>query len=224
LSKLKYFFILIFLSSCAHLTKESADKKDAPALDIQEFKAELVQIIRSELRQEVLEEWKKDANSAFPLATEGEVADSSQVKANIIANKKIVIGRIEWVNIGADNIKLKARVDTGAKTCSMHAENIREEVINGDVYVRFDTYNEQNEKITLLRPVISQQKVKNTSGESSNRYVVREKIQLGGKHYTVNVNLNDRSRLQYNFLMGRNLLIGKYIVDVSQSFILGREK
>ncbi|MBL4896421.1 MAG: ATP-dependent zinc protease, partial [Erythrobacter sp.] len=55
----------------------------------------------------------------------------NQIKAKKSAVEKIVLGRIEWITIGAKNMRLKARVDTGAQTSSLHAENVVEKTIDG---------------------------------------------------------------------------------------------
>jgi len=147
---------------------------------------------------------------------------SAQEKASRSAKQKIILGRIEWVRVGDANIPMQARVDTGAKTTSIHATNIKEEMINGVTHVRFDTYDDEGNIHTLLRPILSQQKVISTSGKTNRRYVIREKILIGGTIYDISVNLHNRGKLKYNFLIGRNLLIGRFIVDVSLSYVFGR--
>jgi hypothetical protein len=75
--------------------------------------------------------------------------------------------------------------------------------------------------IELTRKVDTTQKVSNTAGFVSKRYVVREKIKMGKIEREILLNLNDRSRMDYKFLVGRNLLLGRFVVDVARSHVLG---
>jgi len=134
---------------------------------------------------------------------------------------KVTIGRIEWAELPDLKLKYKARIDTGAKTTSLHAVNIEEVQQNGELYVKFQTVDPEGKVIELIRKVDTTQKVSNTSGFVSKRYVVKEKIKMGTIEREVLINLNDRSRMDYKFLVGRNLLLGRFIVDVARSHVLG---
>ena len=145
-----------------------------------------------------------------------------QRKAKLSLKNKTVIGRIESIELDNTGFELKARIDTGAKTCSLHAENIVEKEVDGKTYIQFFSENTESQKQSFYKEVIRKQKVKSSNGEVTNRYVVKMAIKLGGRIHEVNVNLNDREDLRYNFLVGRNLLMGEYVVDVSQTRLLGK--
>lgn len=138
-----------------------------------------------------------------------------------LLKEKVLIGRIEWVELPDLKIKHKARIDTGAKTTSMHAVNIEEIEQRGEKYVKFQTVDSEGKTIDMVRKVDSTQKVSNTAGFISTRYVIKEKIKMGTIEREVSVNLNDRSKMDYKFLVGRNLLLGRFIVDVARSHVLG---
>jgi ribosomal protein S6--L-glutamate ligase len=138
-----------------------------------------------------------------------------------LLKEKVLIGRIEWVSLPELRIKHKARIDTGAKTTSMHAVNIEEVEQRGELFVKFQTVDSEGKTIEAVRKVESTQKVSNTAGFVSKRYVIKEKIKLGNIEREVNINLNDRSKMDYKFLVGRNLLLGRFIVDVARSHVLG---
>ena len=138
--------------------------------------------------------------------------------------KKIVVGRVEWISSSAPEIAFRARIDTGAQSCSVHADNIVEKEIDGDRYVEFTTLDEKAEPHTFLKKVVKMTNVKGTSGVSEKRYVVKMQLTFGQRSLAVNVNLNNRRTLKHRFLVGRNLLLGDYIVDVSQSRLLGDKK
>lgn len=138
-----------------------------------------------------------------------------------LLKEKVLIGRVEWVELPDIKVKLKARIDTGAKTTSLHAVNIEEVEQRGELFVKFQTVDTEGKPIDLLRKVESTQKVSNTSGFITKRYVIKEKVKMGKIEKEVSVNLNDRSSMDYKFLVGRNLLLGRFIVDVARSHVLG---
>lgn len=204
------YFIFFILFGCASFDKskvvieqQNKDFQETLKSDNLQFKKELRTLIKEEFD-------KKDAVKIV----EQKITDKE-------LSKKTIIGRIEWVSIDYKKMKIKARVDTGAQTCSLHAENITEKEIDGKKYVQFESVDEYGKRFVYLKEVIKSQRVKSSNGQVSKRYVVKLLVTLGKKEMEVNVNLNDRVDLNYNFLIGRNLLMGRYIVDVSQSRLLG---
>jgi hypothetical protein len=138
-----------------------------------------------------------------------------------LLKEKVLIGRIEWVSMPELKIKHRARIDTGAKTTSMHAINIEEVEQRGELFVKFQTIDSEGKTVEVVRKVDTTQKVSNTAGLVSKRYVIKEKIKIGSIEREVNINLNDRTKMDYKFLVGRNLLLGRFIVDVARSHVLG---
>lgn len=145
---------------------------------------------------------------------------SSPAYAQLL-KEKVLIGRVEWVNLPDIKIKLKARIDSGAKTTSMHAVNIEEVEQRGENFVKFQTVDADGKVVELVRKIGTTQRVSNTSGFVSRRYVIKEKIKMGNIEREVLINLNDRSKMEYKFLVGRNVLLGRFIVDVARSHVLG---
>ncbi len=133
---------------------------------------------------------------------------------------KTVIGRVEWVTIPRFNLRLEARIDTGARNCSLHAFNEKEIKAGGERYVEFSTLDAKNRAIRLKAKVVKMKTVRSTSGETRRRFVIRETVRLGNTERTLFITLNDRTHLEYRFLAGRSLLRGSYLVDVSRSHLL----
>jgi hypothetical protein len=145
---------------------------------------------------------------------------SSPVYGQLL-KEKVLIGRVEWVTLTDIKIKLKGRIDSGAKTTSMHAVNIEEVEQRGERFVKFQTLDSDGKVVELVRKIGTTQRVSNTSGFVSRRYVIKEKIKMGNIEREVLINLNDRSKMEYKFLVGRNVLLGRFIVDVARSHVLG---
>ncbi len=135
---------------------------------------------------------------------------------------KTTIGRVEWVRLPQFNLKLEARIDTGARNCSLHSFNEKEKEINGIKYVEFSTLDAKNKEIRLKAKIVKMKTIKSTGGSFQRRYVIKSKVVLGKESKEVFITLNDRSHLEYRFLVGRNLLRGKFVVDVSHSHLLER--
>ncbi|TGN06306.1 ATP-dependent zinc protease [Leptospira bandrabouensis] len=133
---------------------------------------------------------------------------------------KPIIGRVEWVEFPNWKLKLRARVDTGAKSCSIHAVNIEKVTENGEVFVLFDTFVDEK-PVRLKSKFVKEAKVTSTSGVSENRIIISEMMKMGKYKEEVIINLNDRTNLTYPILIGRNYLMGKFLVDVSLSHALG---
>lgn len=138
-----------------------------------------------------------------------------------LLKEKVLIGRVEWASLPDLKVKHKARIDTGAKTTSLHAVNIEEVQQRGELFVKFQTVDAEGKVVEVVRKVDTTQRVSNTSGFVSKRYVIKEKVKMGSIEREVLVNLNDRSKMEYKFLVGRNLLLGRFIVDVARSHVLG---
>lgn len=207
--------------------KESSKQLDEPSppeaeeeryaqfrLEIDRFRESLREELREVIREEILPElWTSSGFST-------EVANTQQ-KARANSKAKTFLGRVEWIKFQNPNFELQARIDTGAQTSSMHAENIREQKINGELFVQYETTDQDGKRHTLVRRVVTRTPIRNNAGQLERRYVIRERIRLGRHSHEININLNDRSDLRYQFLIGRNLLMGNYIVDVSKSHLLG---
>lgn len=191
------------------------DIKTQLADENQKFKDELEKNLLMTIRNEIIPELREFSTYSSNLLEKNQ----KTLKGKVF--KKTVVGRVEWIQILNPDAKFRARVDTGAQTCSLHAENITEKEVDGKPYVEFTTEDDLGKRHTFLREVIKKTLVKSTSGVSERRYVIRLDFMFGGEKISANVNLNDRKTLRHNFLIGRNLLLGNYIVDVSQSRLLG---
>jgi len=133
---------------------------------------------------------------------------------------KPVLGPIAAVTEQESGIGFVARVDTGAKVCSIHADDIS--VIDGSdamqentgKVIRFRITNRNGESTWLERQIAEVSLVKNANGAEW-RYLVPMTLACEGSHKQVLVSLNDRSEMNYAMLLGRNLLAGAFLVDVS---------
>lgn len=137
---------------------------------------------------------------------------------------KMVIGSLETCHLPELGINhLEIRVDTGAKTSSLHVDNIKRHKHNGKPFVQFDIHPDIYHIDTLVTcntPICDIRRIKSSNGESQERYVIKTLIELGGKSWPIEITLTDRSDMSYLMLFGREGMGNKVLVDPSQTFLL----
>lgn len=133
----------------------------------------------------------------------------------------LVIGVAECVDIPAWKIRgLPAKVDTGARSCALHVENLRE--LPGG-HVRFDVPllpGHPDRCITIDARVTRRGRVRSTSGEARPRVFVSARIRLGPLERQVELGLVDRRQMQFPMLIGRAAIARAFLVDVSHTYLL----
>jgi len=136
------------------------------------------------------------------------------------AEKKI-IGRRELVSFPDLNIEeIEAKIDTGAYTSAIHCSDIHEELRpNGTKVICLDlldpSHPQYNHK-KLEFAAYDLREIKSSIGEKQERYVIRTKIKFFDEVIEAEFSLSDRSDMKYPVLIGRKLLKGRFIVDVSR--------
>lgn len=117
-----------------------------------------------------------------------------------------ILAAIEDVLLLKHGISLKSRVDTGAEGSSLHAEDVQVLQENGVRYAHFYTLDDYGHRYKMKEKIQDIVEVTNTSGIPEKRYVIRTNLVLKGKAMMGNVNLKDRSRMNFKFLIGRDLI------------------
>jgi len=135
-----------------------------------------------------------------------------------IGNKQ-VFGEAEMGHIPALSLRFPARIDTGARTTSLHATNIELFERDGKDWVRFQNDRSGNGVQNWELPLKRMVRIKRKQGGSIERPVVELKIQVGDVIQRLEVNLADRGNFEYPLLIGRDFLQDLVIVDVSKSYI-----
>jgi hypothetical protein len=128
-----------------------------------------------------------------------------------------IVGAVEWAKVEPADLWVESRIDTGADTTSIHAEDVQLIEKDGKRYVSFVlidavTGSRHPQEIRLRRRVL----IKQSDGPDQRRYVVRMWVTLGETRSRIDVNLTDRTNFEYPLLIGRNFLTDTLIVDVSR--------
>ncbi|RLB67583.1 MAG: hypothetical protein DRH08_03295 [Deltaproteobacteria bacterium] len=131
----------------------------------------------------------------------------------------VIIGEAEKVIIKSKGLRLNARIDTGAQTSSLGVVDQLPFERDGKKWLQFSVQDPASGMlIDFKMPVVRIAEIKRHGTEAQKRYVVKLKILLGNIEMTREFTLADRSRYTFPMLIGRNVLSGKYIVDVNRKF------
>jgi len=161
------------------------------------------------------------AAAQAPVASQASSPENDCPKLPAAAEKQWV-GQLEKVWMPSLNLALNARIDTGAETASLDARNIELFERNGKRWVRFEIEHPQKgEPAIPLERKLSRMVsiVQSNSSESERRPVIRLGITIGSVNQTAEFTLSNRSHLDYQVLVGRNILKDVMVVDVSREHI-----
>lgn len=140
-----------------------------------------------------------------------------------MVKNKTIIGRLESISLPDLAIdELQVRVDTGAKTSSLHVDNITKIVKNGKKCVTFDIHPDAynvNSIVNCTAPISDIRKVKSSNGTTEQRYVIETTVVLGTDTWVIEITLTDRSDMSYLMLFGREAIGKRFLVDPSKVFV-----
>lgn len=145
---------------------------------------------------------------------------------NHLTTEQVVLGWREWVRAPGIGVPwIKAKIDTGARTSSLHAFDLRAFDRDGRDWVRFAVHPWQasaEDEVVVELPVHDSRSVRSSSGHAEDRYVVLLPLVLGGREVDAEVTLADRDEMGFRMLVGREALVQGYLVDPARSYVGGR--
>lgn len=146
-----------------------------------------------------------------------------------IANNDLpIIGWREWVGLPDIGLpRLKAKIDTGARSSSLHAIDIESFDQAGELYVRFKVHPVQRSTaklVTCEAKIFDVRDVRSSSGEVSKRYVIQTNVRWKRLTWPVELTLADRSSMGFRMLMGREAIRGRALVNAGESYFGGRPR
>ena len=138
------------------------------------------------------------------------------------------IGWREWIKLPDLGIKwIKAKIDTGARTSSLHANDIEILELDGREIVRFKfrPLHKNRLKIVEASAVVHEfRKVRSSNGQTTTRPVIRTSLEIYSTRYEIDVTLFDRTKMGFRMLIGREALQERFVVDVSKSYCGGKPR
>ena len=115
---------------------------------------------------------------------------------------------------------LKAKLDTGARSSSLHVDTLESFQRDGVTWLRFSLHLRRRELMTVRCEVLAldRRAVTDTGGRRTERWFIRSEVQLAGTRFDVDINLTDRRHMLFPMLLGRSALHGRFIVDPARSY------
>lgn len=139
-----------------------------------------------------------------------------------------MIGWREWVRLPELAIgRVKAKIDTGARSSCLHAFDIQKVEQDGELFVRFKVQPKQNRQSKLVEveaKVLEFRKVRSSSGHIELRPVIVTIVSMQGHEWPIELTLTDRGAMRFRMLLGREALRGRFVIDPDQSFRAGKPK
>ena len=138
-----------------------------------------------------------------------------------------LIGWREWLALPQLGIPaIKAKIDTGARTSSLHTFSLEEFSLNGRRMIRFGIHPLQKRKdIDLFceAPLVDRRRVKDSGGHIEKRYVIRTRVVLGRIRWPIDITLTNRDSMLFRMLLGRTAVEKRFLIDPGRSYAAGRK-
>ncbi len=142
------------------------------------------------------------------------------------SHSSTLAGWREWVQLPEIGVPwIKAKLDTGAQTSSIHAHDTEVFERDGVDWVRFRVRPWQlstDDEVTVECPLHDRRRVRSSSGHVEERFVVRMRVVLVHREVEVEVTLSNRDQMGFRMLIGREALQNGFDVTSSRSFLGGR--
>ena len=136
------------------------------------------------------------------------------------------MGWREWIQLPELGIKrVKAKVDSGARSSSLHAEEIELFEARGQRGVRFVVLPLQRSRlraVTCQALLHDERYVKSSNGSRELRPVIRTALSWGGQIWEIDVTLTSRDLVGFRMLLGREAIRRRHLVDTGRSYLGGR--
>ncbi len=137
-----------------------------------------------------------------------------------------LLGWREWVGLPDLGIeRIKAKVDTGARSSAIHAYRVERFERDGQAFVSFSLHpvqGDSDQTVECEAPLLEQRLVRDSGGHEELRYVIRTRIQVGSEVIDADATLTDRDSMKFRMLLGRTAIRGRFVVDPARSYLSSR--
>ncbi|QPD00237.1 ATP-dependent zinc protease family protein [Qipengyuania soli] len=132
-----------------------------------------------------------------------------------------VVGWRELVHLPELGLSgIPAKIDTGARTSSLHATVLEEFEREGQKYVRFAVDFPQQKVRQICEAVhVDIRGITSSNGETQYRYVIKTPMRIGDAEFRAEISLANRSDMKFPMLVGRSSLRRRFVVDSGYSWL-----
>jgi hypothetical protein len=137
----------------------------------------------------------------------------------------IMLGWREWVAMPQFGLAaIKAKIDSGARSSSLHVESLEVLRRRGVPWLRFSLLTGRRGVPAALceAAACDRRSVSDSGGHVTLRWFIRSEFELGGRRWEAEINLTSRRAMLFPLLLGRNALHGRFLVDPAASYRCGR--
>jgi len=116
--------------------------------------------------------------------------------------------------------RLKAKLDTGARSSALHVETLESFLRDGAVWLRFTVRAGRHaaDAVACEAPALDRRMVTDTGGRRTERWFIRSEILLAGQCFEADINLTDRRHMLFPMLLGRSAMQGRFVVDPARAY------
>lgn len=134
-----------------------------------------------------------------------------------------IIGWREWISLPRLGIaRVKAKIDTGARSSAIHAFDIDYEDNDGVTWVLFKVHPEQRDSHLVVEcraPLHDERWIRSSNGKRQLRPVLRTEFKVGDKSFPLDLTLTSRDEMGFRMLLGREALRKRFVIDPGRSYV-----
>ena len=138
----------------------------------------------------------------------------------------IPVGWREWVALPELALpRLRAKVDSGARSSALHVERQWRFTDGGAPWVGFALLPRLHApEVEAAAEIVDERLVTDSGGHRTLRVFVRTRLRLAGVEREIEMNLADRCGMRFPLLLGRTALAGAFVIDPAGSFLHRRKR
>ncbi len=137
-----------------------------------------------------------------------------------------VLGWREWISFDSWSVPyVKAKVDTGARTSSLHAFGVESFERDDTEWVRFEVHpwqRSERDPVMVEAPLLDRRSIKSSTADVQNRPVVTASVLIAGVASDIEITLTNRDEMGFRMLLGREAIRDQFLVDPGRSYLGGR--